>query len=472
MTGTRKRGNGGTRIDFVRNSEAALADPALHASVRRAMVRFRELQRGVIDEIDEWQALREYAHQVKLHTLAHLDQYLEELEGRVVAAGGQVHWARDAADARRIIASLVRSRGDRIVVKSKSMTSEEIELNGALEAAGCEVLETDLGEYLVQLAGDRPAHIIAPAVHKSKAAIAKLLAEKLGVPVYDDAERLTRVARDALRKKFLAAGAGITGVNFAVAETGTIVVVENEGNARMSTSLPRIHIALMGMEKVIPRLADLGVFLTLLPRAATGQRMSSYVSLITGPRRSGESDGPEEFHLVVMDNGRTAIQADPIMRESLACIRCGACLNVCPVFERTAGHAYGSPYSGPIGAVITPLYQGLNAAGELPFASSLCGACGEVCPVKIDLPRLLLELRARVVRGGGASWLERLFVRGWVATMARSSRLRFAGWLVRLMHRAAKRTRVPLPYPFSQWTRFRELPEPARAPFRDLWRRR
>src|SRR2546427_7828650 len=300
------------RIDFVHNSERALADPTLHSSVRRAMVRFRELQRPVIGEIEEWQALREDAHRVKLHTLSQLDHYLEQLERQIVAAGGRMHWAPDTADASRLITGLVRSRDDRTVVKSKSMTSEEIELNQVLEAAGCEGVETDLGEYLLQLAGDRPAHIIAPAVHKSKDAIAKLLAEKLGVPVYDDAERLTRVARDALRRKFLAAGVGITGVNFAVAETGTIVVVENEGNARLTTSLPRVHIALMGIEKVIPRLADLGVFLTLLPRAATGQRMSSYVSLITGPRRAGERDGPEEFHLVIMDNGRAAIQADPV----------------------------------------------------------------------------------------------------------------------------------------------------------------
>ncbi len=456
-----------TRIDFVRNSEAALRDPSLHPAVRRAMVRFRELQRGVIDEIGDWQALREYAHQVKLHTLSYLDHYLEQLERQVAAAGGRVHWARDASDARRIITDLVQTQRHRTVVKSKSMTSEEIELNEALEAARCEVVETDLGEYVLQLAGDRPAHIIAPAVHKSKDAIARLLAEKLGVPVYDDAERLTRVARDALRAKFLAAAVGITGVNFAIAETGTVVVVENEGNARLTTTLPRVHIALMGIEKVIPRLADLGVFLTLLPRAATGQRMSSYVSLITGPRRAGEGDGPEEFHLVIMDNGRTGIQADSIMRESLACIRCGACLDVCPVFERTAGHAYGSVYSGPIGAVITPLYQGLDVAGELPFASSLCGACGEICPVKIDLPRLLLELRARVVQAGKASWAERMFVRGWVATMVQSGRLRLVGRVVRLLHRLAARTKVPLPYPFSQWTRFRDLPPPARASFRE-----
>lgn len=455
------------RIDFVRNSEIALRDPALHPSVRRAMLRFRDLQHVVIDEIAEWQALREYAHQVKMHTLAHLDRYLEQLEAQVTGAGGTVHWARDAAEACRIITDVVRARNGRSVVKSKSMTSEEIDLNDALQAAGCDVVETDLGEYLLQLAGDRPAHIIAPAVHKSKDAIARLLAEKLGVPVYDDAERLTRVARDALRRKFLTADVGISGVNFAVAETGTLVVVENEGNARLVTSLPRTHIALMGLEKVIPRLADLGVFLTLLPRVATGQRMSSYVSLITGRRRAGERDGPEELHLVILDNGRGAIHADATMRESLACIRCGACLDVCPVFERTAGHAYDSVYSGPIGAVITPLFRGLDTAGELPFASTLCGACGEVCPVKIDLPRLLLELRARVVRQGGASWPERLFVRGWVATMMSSDRLRRAGRLVRLLHRWVARTRPPLPYPFSRWTRVRDLPPPAGAAFRE-----
>src|SRR2546422_1398888 len=457
------------RIDFVHNPERALADPTLHSSVRRAMVRFRELQRPVIGEIEEWQALREYAHRVKLHTLSHLDQYLEQLERQIVAAGGQVHWVRDGAQAGRVIADLARSRDDRTVVKSKSMTSEEIELNQVLEAAGCEVVETDLGEYLLQLAGDRPAHLIAPAVHKSKEAIAKLLADKLGVPVYDDAERLTRVARDALRKKFLTAGIGITGVNFAVAETGTIVVVENEGNARLTTSLPHVHIALMGIEKVIPRLADLGVFLTLLPRAATGQRMSSYVSLITGPRRAGERDGPEEFHLVIMDNGRTAIQADPVMRESLACIRCGACLDVCPVFERTVGHAYGSVYSGPIGAVITPLYQGLDVAGELPFASSLCGACGEICPVKIDLPRLLLELRARVVQAGGAPSAERRLVSGWMAANARCGRPRLVAPIQRLLHPALASPWIPLPYPFSRWTQFRELPPPARSSFRERW---
>jgi L-lactate dehydrogenase complex protein LldF len=454
------------RIDFERNAEKALQDPALQAALRKAMVRFRVLRQAAVEEIADWQELRQHAHDVKAHTLAHLDRYLEQLERQVTAAGGVVHWARDAEEARSLITGLVSSRGSR-VVKSKSMTTEEIELNEALQHAGCEVTETDLGEFLVQLAGEQPAHLIAPVVHKSKEMIAALLSERLGVPRYDDAEDLTRVAREALRRKFLEAEVGISGVNFAVAETGTVVVVENEGNARLSTTLPRTHIAVMGIEKVIPRMADLGVFLTLLPRSATGQRMSSYVSFFTGPRRTGEVDGPQEFHLVLLDNGRTAIHADASMRESLACIRCGACLNVCPVFERTAGHAYGSVYSGPIGAVLTPLYQGLERAGDLPFASSLCGACGEVCPVKIELPRLLLELRARVVERRGAPLSERLFVWGWVNAMQSSTRLTTAGKVVRVIHRMVTGMRVPLPYPFSRWTRNRELPRPAQKAFRE-----
>ncbi len=453
-------------IDFDRNAREALGNEFLQRALRSAMVRFRELQAPVIAEIPEWQALRAYAHEVKLHTLGRLDRYLQQLEQEVSARGGRVHWARDGGEAATIIARLARGR---YVVKSKSMTSEEIHLNEALERAGCEVTEGDLGEYLIQLAGEAPSHIIAPVVHRSKESIAELLSAAAGTPLPAEPEVLTAAARRLLRQRFLRADVGITGVNFAVAETGTIVVVENEGNIRLTTSLPRIHIALMGIEKVIPRVADLAVFLTLLPRAATGQRMSSYVSFITGPRRPGEADGPEEFHLVIMDNGRARIQADAEMRESLACIRCGACLDVCPVFERTGGHAYESEYSGPIGAVITPLYRGLRAAGDLPFASSLCGACGEVCPVKIDLPRLLLELRARVVRERGASWSERIFVRAWTWVMTRPARLGFAARAARMLQRLVRRRLLPLPYPFSRWTVSRDLPVPPARAFRDGW---
>ncbi len=460
----------GERIDFEKNAEAALHDPFLQGALHTAMVRFRDLRRVVVEEVSDWEELRQHAHEVKIHALANLGRYLVELEEKVTAAGGVVHWARTADEATTTIVDLARRHRAWTIVKSKSMTTEEIDLNQSLHAAGAQVTETDLGEYLLQLAGDHPAHFVAPAVHKSKAAIAALLAEKLGVPLTNDAAQMTRVARSALRQRFLQADMGISGVNFAVAETGTIVIVENEGNARLTTTLPRVHVALMGIEKVIPRLADLAVFLTLLPRSATGQRMTSYVSFITGPRRSGEVDGPEEFHLVIMDNGRSSIHADPVMRESLACIRCGACLNVCPVFERTGGHAYGSVYSGPIGAVITPLYRGLDVAGDLPFASSLCGACGEVCPVKIDLPRLLLELRARVVQRRGAPWGEQVFVRGWTAAMASPRRLRIAGRVARFLHRLAAGRLIPLPHPFSTWAEARDLPSPAGPSFRERWK--
>jgi len=458
----------GAPIDFAANARAALGDPFLQRALRTTLERFRELQAAVIAEVPQWQALRTQAHAIKLHTLGRLDRYLEELEAQVSARGGHVHWARDGAEAARIIARLARGRR---VVKSKSMTSEEIRLNEALARAGCEVTETDLGEYLLQLAGEAPSHLIAPIVHRSKESIAELLSAAAGTPLPAEPERLTAAARILLRRRFLAAEVGITGANFAVAETGTVVLVENEGNIRLTTTIPRVHIALMGIEKVVPRLGDLAVFLTLLPRAATGQRMSSYVSLITGPRRPGEADGPEEFHLVLMDNGRTAIHADAVMREALACIRCGACLDVCPVFERAGGHAYESVYPGPIGAVLTPLFRGLVTAGDLPFASSLCGACGEVCPVKIDLPRLLLELRPRVVRARGAARWERMFLRGWSWVMRSPAALVSAGRLVRFTRRLLGPRPRWLPYPFSQWAASRDLPPAAPFAFRERWRR-
>jgi len=453
-------------IDFVRTSEAALRDTALQGALRTAMVRAREHHRAAQAEVSDWQALRAYAQAVKRHTLGSLAEYLTQLEDQVRAAGGRVHWARDAGEAVRIVTEIARDGGRR-VVKSKSMTTEEIDLNDHLARAGLEVVETDLGEYLIQLAGERPSHIVGPAIHKSVAAIADLLVEKLAIPHSTTPHELTAAVRGVLRKRFLEADVGISGVNFAVAETGTLVIVENEGNARLVTSLPRVHIALMGVEKVIPRMADLGVFLTLLPRAATGQRMTSYVSFITGPRRAGERDGPEELHLVIMDNGRSTIHADPIMREALGCIRCGACLDVCPVFERTGGHAYGSVYSGPIGAVLMPMFRGLGEAGTLPFASSLCGACGEICPVKIDLPGLLLELRSRVVASGGAVPAERLFIGGWTAVAARPAWFGIAGAVMRAVQRLIGRRPRWLPYPLSAWMTARDLPAAPRRAFRD-----
>lgn len=467
-------GHGRPRIDMIGNTERALQDRALQDALGRALPFFRDLRVSVAAEIPEWEALRAAAARIKDHALANLDACLIQLEAQITARGGAVHWASDAADATRIVTDLTRARGVRRVVKSKSMTTEEIHLNAALETAGVAVIETDLGEYVVQLSGDRPSHIIAPIIHKPAAAVAELFADKLGVPRYERPEDLARVARGVLRAEFLAADMGITGVNFAIAETGTLVVVENEGNARLTATRPRIHVAVMGVEKVLPRLADLGVFLRLLARSATGQRASVYASLLTGPRREGEADGPEELHLVILDNGRTRVLADPDLREALRCIRCGACLNACPIFERAGGHAYESEYSGPIGAVITPALRGLAHAGELPFASTLCGACAEVCPVKIDIPRMLLDLRGRAVRAGLAGRMDRLFARAWTFLMGSPARLRVFGRLARLAQRPlVRRGRIErLPYPFGGWTAHRTAPPLAPRPFRDWWRMR
>jgi L-lactate dehydrogenase complex protein LldF len=463
--------HGASRIDMIGNSRRAVQDAALQRQLHMALPAFRRQRDAAAAEVPQWEHLRTTAAAIKDHTLAHLDRYLTELESRITALGGVVHWATDAADARRIIVDLARRRGVRRIVKSKSMTTEEIYLNPALEREGISVVETDLGEYIVQLAGETPSHIVAPVIHKSTEAVSELFTARLGAPRSDRPEDLAGVARRTLRTEFLAADMGISGVNFAVAETGTVVVVENEGNARLTTSRPRLHVAVMGIEKVIPRLVDLGVMLRLLARSSTGQRASVYVSLLTGPRRAGEPDGPDELHLVMIDNGRTRLLADPDLRDALRCIRCGACLNVCPVFERAGGHAYGSVYSGPIGAVITPAYEGLDRAGELPFASTLCGACAEVCPVKIDLPSMLAELRGRAVRAGRVTLLDRLFARAWTMVMASPARLRILGAIGRLVQRVVVRDgRIDrLPYPLSGWTAHRTAPPLASRSFRAWW---
>jgi L-lactate dehydrogenase complex protein LldF len=462
------------RVDFLGRSKELLQDQALQSALRRGMSRFRSLRREVVGEVPEWEALRTRAREIKIHTLKHLPYYLRLLEERVQAAGGVVHWAQDGSEAREIILDIARRGGVQAAIKSKSMTTEEIELNAFLEAEGIRVTESDLGEFILQLSGDHPSHFVVPVVHKSKEEIGALFREKLGAPELREPEQLTRFARQVLRERFLAAEMGISGANFAVAQTGTVVIVENEGNARLVTTLPRIHVAVMGIEKVVPTLEDLAVMFRILPRSATGQRITSYISLITGPKRLGERDGPEEFHLVLLDNGRTRILADPEIWEALCCIRCGACLNICPVFERTGGHAYGWVYSGPIGAVITPLYRGLEAAGELPFASSLCGACAEVCPVKIDLVRLLLVMRRRAVDAGqGVGSLERLGFALWGVVSRSPFGYRVLGRLGRFALRSmARPERSPrLPFPFSQWLESRDLPPLPKRAFRERWRR-
>jgi L-lactate dehydrogenase complex protein LldF len=457
---------------FREASRRAVEDPALREAIRRVTFNLGARRAQVTGELPHFDALREQAKRLKEHTLAHLDQYLEQLEAAVRSRGGHVHWARDAEEARRCVVRICQEAGARRVAKSKSMVTEEVELNRALVQAGMEVVETDLGEFVVQISGDRPSHLIAPIIHKRREDVARLFSEHLGTPPDAPVPVLTAAARAHLRQAFLRADVGITGANFLVAETGTVVLVENEGNARMVTSLPRVHVAVAGVEKVVPRLADLAVFLPLLVRSATGQRLSAYVSLLTGPRTAGELDGPEAFHLVLVDNGRSRLLRDPDLREALQCIRCSACLNVCPVYERAGGHAYGSVYSGPIGAVISPVLAEGRGLGDLPFASSLCGACLEVCPLRIDIPRMLVALRARAAAGPQARWEARLAkLTGWV--LQHPTLYRWGSRLARLVEplvRVQGRSRINWG-PLEAWARSRDLPRLAPHPFHRRVRR-
>ena len=415
--------------------------------------------------------LRERARAIKDETLCELDRHLATLEQSVVRLGGQVHYAEDGQDACQTIIDIVRKVGGKRVVKSKSMTTEEIHLNPALEAAGIETVETDFGEFIIQKAGHRPSHLVAPALHLRVADAQEVLSRDAGEQLEGTPEALAAYARRKLRTAFATAEVGISGANFAVAETGTIVLVSNEGNARLTVSLPRVHIAIMGMEKVIPKLEHLPIFLKILARAATGQKLSVYTSLITGKRREGELDGPEEFHLVILDNGRSRILGSAL-RESLFCIRCGACLNACPIYRNVGGHAYGGVYSGPIGAVLTPLYDGLVANRHLPHASSLCGACQAACPVKIQIPELLVKLREQLHHAPGEqSWLENMAYRLWARSMRSPLAYRAATWLAtRTMGRLVKSGWLKrLPGPLHGWTAARDFPAPARERFRDWW---
>src|SRR5689334_19223307 len=402
---------------FRENAKAARADAHLRGVLKNATSLFGDRRRAAAASLSNWEDLRNQARAIKDEVLSHLDKYLEEFVNTAESRGAKIHWARDAAKANAIICKLAADARARVIVKSKSMTTEETHLNAALEAAGMQVVETDLGEYIIQLADEPPSHIIAPAIHKTRGQVAELFTAALGMPPTDDIVQLTATARTTLRNRFATADIGISGVNFAIAETGTIVIIENEGNIRLTTSLPRVHIAVMGIEKVIPRFDDLEVFLKLLPRSGTGQQLTTYQSFITGTKRHATDEGPDELHIVLLDNGRSRMLADPVTRQSLACIRCGACLNACPVYQQVGGHAYGSVYPGPIGAVITPQLMGIQKAAQLPYASSLCGACREVCPVKIDIPRLLLHLRSEITTHQNGNAAERLAFKVWTKVM-------------------------------------------------------
>ncbi len=458
------------RPGFLDRAGRALADPLTRRAVAAATDRFRTARRAALDALDDPEGLRDRARAIRAATLARLPDLIDRLEERVRAAGGHVVRAATAAEACGYVAGVCRERGARLVVKSKSMVSEEVGLNHALGAEGVRVVETDLGEFIIQLAGEPPSHLVAPAIHKSRRQVADLFGLASDGGAEPDAAALTAWARARLREEFLRADVGLSGVNFAVAESGTIVLVTNEGNGRLVTSLPRVHVALMGLERVVPTWNDLAVLLTLLPRSATGQKMTSYVSFITGPRRAGEADGPEEFHLVIVDNGRSALLGTEY-EEVLHCIRCGSCLNVCPVYRQVGGHAYGWVYSGPIGAVLTPLLAGMETWDDLPLASSLCAACTEVCPVKIPLHDLLLRLRSARVRRGLAGAGERLAFRLWAFVAARPAAYRLAVSLAALAQRPLVRDGhlVRGPAPLAAWLRDRDFPALADRSFQQLW---
>ncbi|HEY7207746.1 MAG TPA: LutB/LldF family L-lactate oxidation iron-sulfur protein [Gaiellaceae bacterium] len=444
-----------------------LADVQLRANLRNATDTIRAKRARVVAEAPDWEELREAGRAIKADVLARLDEYLLQFEAAVQAAGGNVHWARDAAEANAVVVDVARAHDAREVVKVKSLTTDEVELNRALAAAGIHALETDFAELILQLDGDWSSHILVPAIHRNRREIRDLFARTIAPGIESDEPReLAEASRLYLRERFLEARVGVSGANFGVAETGTICVVESEGNGRMCTTLPPVLVTVLGIEKLVPTFADLEVFLQLLPRSATGERMNPYTSLWTGV---ADGDGPQELHVVLLDNGRTRVLGDRIGRQALHCIRCSACLNVCPVYSRTGGHAYGSVYPGPIGAILTPQLVGIERASSLPFASSLCGACYEVCPMKIDIPTVLLHLRGLAAR----SRRERSAMRavGW--TFRRPRRFVLARRLGRLAQRPFAREGVirRLPPPLSRWTRTRDLKPLAAESFRDWWTR-
>ena len=459
-------------VTFTDRARKDLGTPgvaALEIGARRLVAK---RQRAEAD-FPAMEAMRDQARAIRLHALNHLDGLLGQFADSVEANGGNVHFAADGDEAIDYIQKLAASRGVRRIVKSKSMVTEEIHLNAALETSDLEVVETDLGEFIIQLAGETPSHIIAPVMHKTRYDVGELFAEKLGIDYTDDPLELNGIARHHLREIFLSADMGISGCNVAIAESGSLVLVTNEGNGRLTTSAPRIHVAVMGMERIVPTLADASVILEVLARSATGQRLSVYTNVVSGPRRQGDPDGPDELHVIVLDNGRSRVLGGDTA-EILACIRCGACLNVCPVYREAGGHAYGNTYSGPIGAVVTPALMGLEKWHDLPYASSLCGACLDACPVRIDLPGLLLKLRRQAVgEGHPPDGLEKAL--NWYTRLATNPRLwrgatRVGGIGAQLL--AKEGWLGSLPGRGAGWTDHRDLPAPAAKPFHTRWKDR
>jgi L-lactate dehydrogenase complex protein LldF len=461
---------------FEKNAPAALANTQLRRNMGKATQTIRAKRAVVVGELDDWEALREAGRATKERTLRHLDRYLLQLEEAVTRAGGTVHWAADAGEANRIVTQIAQSHGAREVIKVKSLTTDEIRLNAALKEVGIDAIETDLAELIIQLAGEHSSHILVPAIHKNRAEIREIFMRRLGIAeLSDEPKALAGAARAYLRQKFLSTPVAISGGNFAIAESGAVCVVESEGNGRMCLTLPQVLISVVGIEKLLPTWQDLEVFLQLLPRSSTGERMNPYTSIWTGVT---PGDGPQEFHLVLLDNGRTKVLADELGRQTLNCIRCSACLNICPVYERTGGHAYGSVYPGPIGAILTPQLVGVEHARSLPYASSLCGACYDVCPVKINIPEVLVHMRGEAVRqrqdaGGAAAWLDPENAAMQAMALVFSSRPAYE-----LAQRLAKLGQGPLvrdgqitwlPGLLGGWTAMRDMPAVPQETFREWW---
>jgi L-lactate dehydrogenase complex protein LldF len=456
--------------EFPAAAKRALGNEQLRRNVRRATEIIRNKRAAVVGEMPDWEDLRDSAHAIKDHVLRHLDFYLEQFEAACTGAGGHVHWARDADEANRIVIEIIEQHHEREIIKVKTMTSDETQLNRALDAAGIVPYETDLADLIIQLGQDRPSHIVVPALHKNRAEIRELFQRTMNLEsLGPEPEDLTHAARAFLREKFLRVKVGFSGANFAIADTGSVCVVESEGNGRMCVTLPTLLVTLVGIEKIIPAFDDLEVFLQLLSRSATGERMNPYNSIWTGVRAG---DGPQEFHVVLLDNGRTTVLADQESRETLDCIRCAACLNACPVYRQTGGHAYGSIYSGPIGAILTPQLQSMEHSRSLPYASSLCGACYEVCPVKIDIPEILIHLRQRIVEDH-APLGERVAMKAAALAFGNSSRLSIAQKLARAAQWPFKRgdQLSAMPGFFGAWTNARDLPAVPSESFREWWKR-
>jgi len=475
---------------FPTAAREALADTQLRSNLAHATATIRAKRASVVAEVDDWEELRLAGAAIKDNVLLHLDEHLVRLEESLTARGATVHWARDGAEANAVVADLAKSHGTDEVVKVKSMATQEIDLNESLAAHGIAAWETDLAELIVQLGDDLPSHILVPAIHRNRAEIREIFLRSMGAvgraapdDLTDDPARLAEAARLHLREKFLRAKVAVSGANFAVADSGTLVVVESEGNGRMCLTLPEVLVSVVGIEKVVPTWADLDVFLQLLPRSSTGERMNPYTSTWSGVT---PGDGPQEVHVVLLDNGRTRALADEVGRQALRCIRCSACLNVCPVYERTGGHAYGSVYPGPIGAILNPLLRGVghdDQIDSLPYASSLCGACFEACPVRIDIPSVLVDLRAQVVDAhrSGLPKPEAVAMKSAAVALARGSRLgaaeKASGLVGRVLRRRDRRTapggrallgRLP---GLGAWTDARDLPLPPKESFRAWWKR-